>query len=86
MSIGHPVFTSLDFATMIFLILLQTPNLEDQFSVFIFLSERVVQLYPPKHQVPFFVAFDDSQGYGGGILTGLHKGLLSRFSVLTQAR
>jgi hypothetical protein len=38
-------------------------------------SDRVAQLYP---QVPssLFVAFYDSQGYGEGILTGLHMRLL----------
>jgi hypothetical protein len=43
--IDHPVFTSLDFATIFFVsILCPTPNLENQFSVFIFSSDRVPQL------------------------------------------
>jgi hypothetical protein len=48
-----------------------TPNLEDLVSVCMSLSDRMVQLYP---QAPgsLFVAFHDSQGYGGGILTRLH--------------
>jgi hypothetical protein len=39
-----------------------------------FTSDRVAQLYP---QAPgsLFVAFYDSQDYGGGILTHLHTGL-----------
>jgi hypothetical protein len=51
----------------------QTPNLKHGVSVFMSPSDRVAQLYP---QVPgsLFVAFYDSQGYGGGILTRLHKG------------
>jgi hypothetical protein len=38
-------------------------------------GDRVAHLYP---QAPasFFVAFYDSQGYGGGILTHLHTGRL----------
>jgi hypothetical protein len=49
------------------------PNLEDQVSVFMSPSDRVAQLYP---QAPgyLFVAFYDSQGYGGGILIRLHTG------------
>jgi hypothetical protein len=51
----------------------QTPNLEGQAPVFISPSDRVAQIYA---QAPgyFFVAFYDSQGYGGGILTSLHTG------------
>jgi hypothetical protein len=47
------------------------PNLEDQVPVFMSPSDRVAQLYP---QAPgsLFVAFCDSQGYGGSILTRLH--------------
>jgi hypothetical protein len=48
-----------------------TLNLDDQVSVFMSPSDRVAQLYP---QAPgsLFVAFYDSQGYGGAILTRLH--------------
>jgi hypothetical protein len=48
----------------------RTPNLEDQVSVLMYASDRVVQLYP---QAPasHFVACN-SRGYGGGILTRLH--------------
>jgi hypothetical protein len=44
----------------------QTPNLEYHVSVFMSPSDRVAQLYS---QAPgfFFVAFYDSQGYGGGM-------------------
>jgi hypothetical protein len=69
-------FQLLDFATPI---LLQSnivspafnPYLEDQVSVFMSSSDSVAQLYP---QAPgsFFIAFYDSQGFGGDILTGLH--------------
>jgi hypothetical protein len=48
-----------------------TTNVEDKVPVFMSLSDRVAQLYS---QAPgsFFVAFYDSQGYGGAILTFLH--------------
>jgi hypothetical protein len=48
-----------------------TPSLEDQVSVFMSPSDRVAQLFP---QAPgsLFIAFYDSQDYGGGILTRLH--------------
>jgi hypothetical protein len=50
-----------------------TPTLKDHVPVFVSPSDRVAQLYP---HTPgsLFVAFHDSQGYGGGILTRLHKG------------
>jgi hypothetical protein len=67
----HPVFTSLDFAIIIFYTarssaLRPTSNLEDQVPVFMFPSDRVAQLYP---QAPgsLFVALYYSQGYGEGI-------------------
>jgi hypothetical protein len=76
--ICHPVFTSLDFATIILnrsrpSALLQTPNLENQVSVCMSPSDGVAQLY---RQAPgsLFVAFYYSQGYGGGILTRLSTG------------
>jgi hypothetical protein len=39
-------------------------------------SDRVAQLYP---QTPgsHFIALYDSQGYGGGILTDLHTGVMN---------
>jgi hypothetical protein len=77
--ICHPVFTSLDFATIILFFfyrkrssaMLSTPNSEDQVLVLISPSDRVAQLYP---QAPcsLFVAFCDSQSCGGGILPRLH--------------
>jgi hypothetical protein len=36
-------------------------------------SDKVVQLYP-QALGSLFVAFYDSQGYGGGVLARLHKG------------
>jgi hypothetical protein len=53
-----------------------TPNLEDQVPVFMSPSDSVAQLYP---QSPgsLFVAFYDSQSYGGGILNSLHATFLS---------
>jgi hypothetical protein len=50
-----------------------TPDLEDQVPVFMFPSDMVAQLQP---QAPdfLFVAFYDSHGDGGGILTRLHTG------------
>jgi hypothetical protein len=51
-----------------------SPNLEGQVPVFP--RNRVVQLYP---QVlgSLFVTSYDSQGYGGGIRTRLHTGLIA---------
>jgi hypothetical protein len=82
---SHPVFTYLDFITIIVLQskarqpCVQPPNLEDQVSVFMSPSDRVVQLYP---QAPgsLFVAFYGSRGYGGGILTRLLTGNVGRIS------
>jgi hypothetical protein len=48
-----------------------SPNLEDQIPVFISLRNRVAQLYP-QALGSLFVAYYDSQGYGGGIPTCLH--------------
>jgi hypothetical protein len=50
-----------------------TANLGDQVPVFMPPSDKVAQLYPPEPG-SLFVAFYDSQGYGGGILTRLHTG------------
>jgi hypothetical protein len=47
-----------------------SPHLEDQVSVFTFLSDRVAQLYP--QALSLSVSFHDSQGYPGGILTLLY--------------
>jgi hypothetical protein len=47
-----------------------THSMEDQVSVFRSPSDRVAQLYA-KAPSSLFVAFYDSQGYGGGILTRL---------------
>jgi hypothetical protein len=68
----HQVFTSLDFATIFRArssAVRAIPNLEDQVSVFMSPSDRVVHLYRQA-----FVAFYDLQGDGGSILTGLHTG------------
>jgi hypothetical protein len=50
------------------------PNLEDQVTIFISLSDRVAQLYL---QVlgSLFIASFDSQGYNWGVLTRLRMGL-----------
>jgi hypothetical protein len=75
----YPVLTSLNFATIFCFIELgrqpcvQPPNLEGQVSVFMSPSERVTKLHP-QALGSLFVAFCDSQGYGGGILTRLHTG------------
>jgi hypothetical protein len=50
-------------------------NLEDQVSVFMSPSDRVAQVYP-QALGSLSAAFYDSQGYGGGILTNLHTGLV----------
>jgi hypothetical protein len=57
-----------------------TPNLEDQVSVFMSLSGRVAQLYSPAPG-SLFVAFYNSQGYGGGIETRLHTGTILYYSL-----
>jgi hypothetical protein len=77
LEINRPVFTSLNFATIIFL----------QGKVISFASNprRTKSLYlcPPRNRMPqlypqapgsVFVASYDSQNYGGGILTSLHTG------------
>jgi hypothetical protein len=48
-------------------------NLEEQVSVFMFLSDRVAQLYPQASD-SLFVASYVSQGCGGGIVTRLRMG------------
>jgi hypothetical protein len=55
------------------------PNLEDQVSVFMSASDRVAKLHPLAPGF-LFVAFYDSQGYGGGILTRLQTGNIGRLS------
>jgi hypothetical protein len=57
------------------------PNLEEQVPVFKSPSDRVAQLYP---EAPgyLFIAFYDSQGYGRGILTSLHKGSVHKIDLL----
>jgi hypothetical protein len=62
-----------------------SPNLEDRVPVFMSPSDRVAQLYP---QAPgsLFIVFDDSQGYGGGILTRLHTGKFLKMMVLNFLR
>jgi hypothetical protein len=77
--LDHPVCTPLNFVTINFTeqgrqpCAQPPPNLEDQVSLFISPSDRMAQLYP-RAPGSFFVAFYDSQGYGGGILTRLHTG------------
>jgi hypothetical protein len=72
LELDRPVFTSLDFGTIIFFteqghhLCIQPPNLEDRVSVFMFPSDRVTQLYP---QAPCSFSC-------GGILTRLHKNLI----------
>jgi hypothetical protein len=48
--------------------------MEGQVPVFISPRNKVAQLYPWALE-SLFVASNDSQGYGGGILTRLHTGL-----------
>jgi hypothetical protein len=52
-----------------------SPNQEDQVPVFISPRNRVAQLNP-QAQCSFFVVSYDSQDYGEGIRTRLHKGYL----------
>jgi hypothetical protein len=64
-----------------------SPNLEGQVPVFISPRNRVAQLYP-RALGSFFVAFYDSQGCGGSILTRLHTGYygFSRFSLISKVK
>jgi hypothetical protein len=58
------------------ILLPQIPNslkLEDQVPVFTSPKNRVAQLYPQALGSLFVISYD-SQGYGGGIRTPLHKG------------
>jgi hypothetical protein len=80
--LDHPLFKFLDFATVKFLQskinnLASTPppppNLQGQVSVFMFSNDMMAQLQP-QASGSLFVAFCDSQVYGGGILTHLHTG------------
>jgi hypothetical protein len=52
-------------------VLSQTPNQEDQIPYLCLLSDRVAQWYSQALD-SLFIAFYDSQGYSGGILTCLH--------------
>jgi hypothetical protein len=62
--------------TIIFYCLIwDSPNLEGQVPVFISPRNRVVQLYPCELGSVCVVSYD-SQGYGRGILTCLHTGLI----------
>jgi hypothetical protein len=49
------------------------PNLEGQVPVFMSPRNRVAQLFPWALG-SLYVVFYDTRGYGGGILTRLHKG------------
>jgi hypothetical protein len=51
----------------------RTPTVVDKVPVFMFRSDKVAQLYS-KAPGSLFIAFYDSQGYGGDILTHLHTG------------
>jgi hypothetical protein len=52
-----------------------SPNLEGQVPVFISSRNRVAQIHP-QAMGSLFVTSYDSQGYGGGIRTRLHAGIL----------
>jgi hypothetical protein len=60
-----------------------SPNLEGHVPVFISPRNRVVQIYP-QTLGSLFVAFYDSQSYGGGIRTRLHTGWFPRYRTLSQ--
>jgi hypothetical protein len=66
----------LDLATVILqnkVISLVSDPLEDLVSVFISPSERVALYHQARGYIS--IAFNDSQGYGGSILTHLHMGI-----------
>jgi hypothetical protein len=54
--------------TILYLLIWDSPNLEGQVPVFISPRNRLAQLYP-RVLGSIYVASNDSQGYGGGILT-----------------
>jgi hypothetical protein len=56
--------------------------MEDQASVFVSLSDRVVQLHSQAPSSLFF-AFYNSQGYGGSILTRPHTGKINAISPMS---
>jgi hypothetical protein len=51
-----------------------SPNLEDQVTIFVYPRNRVTRLYPQALS-SLSVASYDSQGYGGVIRTHLHEGI-----------
>jgi hypothetical protein len=51
-----------------------SPNMEGQVPIFISPRNRVAQLNP-QASGSLFIASYDTQGYGGGIRTSLHKGV-----------
>jgi hypothetical protein len=55
-------------------------NQEGQVPVFISPRNRVARLYPPGTGFLIISSYD-SQGYGGGIWTRLHTGLLNRTTI-----
>jgi hypothetical protein len=63
-----------ELTTIFYCLIWDSPNLEGQVPVFISPRNRVAQLYP-RVLDSLFVASDDSQGSGGGILTRLHTGV-----------
>jgi hypothetical protein len=62
-----------------------SPNLEAQVPVFISPRNRVAQLYS-QALGSLFVAFYDSQGYGGGIRPRLHTGKICKEVSLRNLR
>jgi hypothetical protein len=66
--------TPIALMTIFYCLRFDTPrNLEGQVSVFVSPRNRVARLYP-QALGSLFVAFYDSQGYGGGIRPRLHTG------------
>jgi hypothetical protein len=55
--------------------------MEDQVCVFMSPTDRVAQLYSQALR-SLIVAFYDSQGYGGGILTRLHTESISVYIII----
>jgi hypothetical protein len=55
--------------TLFYCLIWDSPNLEGQVPVFISPRNRVAQVYPRA-----LGSYDDSQGYGGGIIIRLHTG------------
>jgi hypothetical protein len=84
LELGQPIFTSLDLATIIFLHgkvikpCVRPPTWRTR-SLYLCPPVTGWPSYTPQAPGSLFVAFYDSRGYGGGILSRLHTGLINLY-------